>query len=99
MVNSESSFPQKKSLQALNILAFLLVLVVNGLANALPLGGNTTGDISARYPNLFVPAGLTFSIWGVIYLALAAFILYQARDLFSSRKIQMPYLESIGWYF
>lgn len=99
LVNSDSSISQKKSMQVLNILAFLLVLVVNGLANALPLGGNTTGDISALYPNLFVPAGLTFSIWGVIYLALAVFIIYQARDLFSGRKIKMPYLDSIGWYF
>ncbi|HSL85352.1 MAG TPA: tryptophan-rich sensory protein [Bacteroidales bacterium] len=29
------------------------------------------------YPNLFVPAGLTFSIWGVIYLLLLAYCLFQ----------------------
>ena len=99
MVNPESSLSQKNFLQVLNILGFLLVLVVNGLANALPLGGNTTGDLSGLYPNLFVPAGLTFSIWGVIYLALAAFIVYQARDLFSKQKIKMPYIQAIGGYF
>ncbi len=99
MDNTDLSLSQKSSLQFINILAFLAVLVVNGLANALPIGGNTTGDISALYPNLFVPAGLTFSIWGVIYLALAAFTVYQGRDLFSKQKIKMPYLQRIGWYF
>jgi hypothetical protein len=61
-----------------NIAAFVVVLVVNGLANGLPLGGQTTGEISARYPSLFTPAGFTFSIWGLIYLGLAAFVTYQA---------------------
>lgn len=51
----------------------LAMLVVNGLANALPLNGLTTGAISDRYPIRFVPAGYVFSIWGLIYLALLAF--------------------------
>ncbi len=46
-------------------------LVVNALANTLPLGGRTTGELSALYPNLIVPAGGTFSIWGIIYLLAA----------------------------
>jgi hypothetical protein len=86
-------------LQILNFLAFLVVIIVNGLANTLPLGGNTTGELSALYPNLFVPAALTFAIWGVIYLTVGIFIIYQARDFFSKQKIRMPYLESIGWLF
>lgn len=60
------------------IAAFVLVLVVNGLANGLPLGGQTTGEVSAKYPTLFTPAGFTFGIWGVIYLLLAAFVIWQA---------------------
>ena len=58
---------EKKSwlnfLSITNIVAFAGVLVVNYLANALPIGGNTTGALSDLYPNLFTPAGLTFSIW------------------------------------
>jgi hypothetical protein len=95
---NQQSF-SKEMFQIINSFSFLAVLVVNGLANAIPLGGNTTGDISALYPNLFVPAGLTFSIWGVIYLAVGVFIVYQARDLFSKKKIEMPYLQAIGWLF
>jgi hypothetical protein len=61
-----------------NIAALLAVLVVNGMANGIPINGQTTGEISAKYPSLFTPAGFTFSIWGLIYLSLAAFIVYQA---------------------
>lgn len=59
---------------ALNALALTAALVANGLANALPLNGRNTGELSALYPNLFVPMGLTFSIWGLIYLWLLALV-------------------------
>jgi len=99
LTNTDFSLSQKTPWQIINILGFLLVLIVNGLANSLPLGGNTTGELSDLYPNLFTPAGLTFSIWGVIYLALIGFIVYQARDLFAKNKIEMPYLKVINGYF
>lgn len=61
-----------------NILAFALAIAVNAMATSIPLGGQTPPEISARYPSLFTPAGFTFSIWGVIYLALFLFVIYQA---------------------
>jgi benzodiazapine receptor len=61
-----------------NIAAFVFVIIVNGMANGIPLGGQTTGEISAKYPSLFTPAGFTFSIWGLIYFSLIAFVIYQA---------------------
>lgn len=63
-------------------LAFAVVLTVNGLANALPLNGANTGVLSDEIPNLFVPAGLTFSIWGVIYLLLLGYVI----AIFASRR-------------
>lgn len=54
----------------INWLFLLLVLTINALANILPINGMNTGEISGFYPNYFVPAGFTFSIWGVIYLLL-----------------------------
>lgn len=57
--------------------AFILMVVVNFLANTLPLNGRTTGAVSDSYPNLFAPAGITFSIWGVIYVLLGAYAVYQ----------------------
>ena len=58
-------------------ITYIAMVVVNGLANALPINNMSTGDISNAYENLFAPAGITFSIWGLIYLLLAAYVLYQ----------------------
>ena len=77
----------------LNLIAFGLMVYMNYLANAMPINGKTTGQLSAQYPNLFVPAGITFSIWGVIYLMLLAFVILQF-------KVQNKQLvTSIGWLF
>lgn len=59
------------------VLGFLGVVAANSLANILPINGYNTGELSDLYPNLFVPAGLTFSVWGVIYLFLLLFTVYQ----------------------
>ena len=61
-----------------NLVAFAVVVLFNVLSNALPLNDQTQTEISAKYPSLFTPAGFTFSIWGVIYLALLAFVIWQA---------------------
>ncbi len=59
------------------LIAYLAMVFVNYLANALPINGVSTGQASDSYPNLFTPAGATFSIWGLIYLLLFAYTLYQ----------------------
>lgn len=58
------------------VVTFLIMITANALANILPINGISTGEVSDAYQNLFAPAGLTFSIWGVIYLLLAAYVLY-----------------------
>jgi tryptophan-rich sensory protein len=63
-------------LSIINLVGFLGTVVVNGLATSLPVNNKTTGELSDQYPNLFVPAGLTFSIWGLIYVLLAIFTIY-----------------------
>jgi translocator protein len=68
-----------RTLPLLNLAGFLFMITLNVLANALPLFGRNTGEISAFYPNLFVPAGFTFSIWGIIYLLLLVFTVAQFR--------------------
>lgn len=59
----------------LNLLGFALVLTMNTLANILPINGYNTGQVSAFYPNYFVPAGFTFGIWGIIYLLLMGYVI------------------------
>lgn len=61
-----------------NLVAFAVLLLFNFLSNTLPLNDQTQSEISARYPALMTPAGFTFSIWGLIYLALLAFVIWQA---------------------
>jgi len=82
-----------------NLTGFILVIVMNYLANALPLNGKTTGELSALYPNLFVPAGLSFSIWGLIYLLLTAFVVYQGAALFQGTGPGRTAVEQIHVWF
>ena len=52
----------------ISTIAFIGMVIVNFLANSLPINNRSTGEISDAYPNLFAPAGPAFSIWGLIYL-------------------------------
>jgi hypothetical protein len=79
----------------INVVAVVVTIAVNGLANALPLNGLTTGEISDRFDVYFVPAGYVFSIWGLIYLGLIAFALYQ---LLPSQR-DNPRLTRVGYLF
>jgi hypothetical protein len=77
----------------INIILFTGMLAMNYLANALPLNNKTTGELSDSFPNLFVPAGITFSIWGIIYLLLIAFCIAQFTG--SSKEV----IADISWLF
>jgi len=88
-----------KLIQIGNILAVIITVIVNGLANLLPIGGKNTAELSDNIPNLFVPAGITFSIWGIIYLLIILFAIYLAKDLFKKEKTTKPFLEKISFFF
>ncbi len=79
-----------------NIVAFVLMVMVNGLAGSTTLiGGQTTADVSDANPTLITPAGYVFAIWGVIYLLLAVFVIYQMLPSQQTKAFQ----EKIGWLF
>ncbi|HPI01656.1 MAG TPA: hypothetical protein PLI88_05875 [Bacillota bacterium] len=86
----------KKVLQILNILGFLAVVAVNALAVLLPINNRTTEQLSDMYPNLFVPAGITFSIWGAIYILLLLFTLYQSSDLLGGKADRTGFVDKAG---
>ena len=86
-------------LQVGNITAVILAIIVNGLANILPIGGKYTGELSDNIPNLFVPAGITFAIWGVIYVLTIIFAIYLAKDLLKKEKTTKPFIEKISFFF
>ncbi len=70
---------------------------MNSLANSLPLNGKTTGQLSNQYPNLFVPAGITFSIWGLIYLLLLLFVIKKGLEIFNDRNSNVSLLVIINF--
>jgi hypothetical protein len=82
------------------LITYLAMIIVNGLANGLPINGMITGDISDSYPNLFAPTGITFIIWGVIYLLLAAHTAYQL-GLFRKKgeEVKTALLKEVGILF
>jgi len=75
-------------------LTIFATIVVNVLANTLPINGLNTGAISDRFKVYFVPAGYVFAIWGVIYIGLIAFAIFQALP--SQRE--NPRLRATGWW-
>ena len=99
MTTSSRNSKQIPLLPLANLLAYLLMLAVNFLANSLPINGLTTGAVSAKYPNLLVPAGYTFGIWGLIYLLLGLFVITQLRYLTKAKEQQPPYVDVIGYWF
>jgi benzodiazapine receptor len=81
--------------QYVNLLAMLGALTVNVLANALPLNGLNTGEISDRFKVFFVPAGYVFSIWGIIYIGWIAFLIFQFRP----GQKAAPRMRALGYWF
>jgi hypothetical protein len=78
------------------LISFVVMITVNALANILPINGISTGDVSDAYPNLFAPAGITFSIWGLIYLLLAIYVVYQ---FLPKKKKTEALINKINLYF
>lgn len=81
--------------QYANLLTALVALTINILANALPLNGQDTGEISDRFQVYFVPAGYVFSIWGLIYVGWIAFLIFQ----FLPSQKENPRLRRLGFLF
>jgi benzodiazapine receptor len=83
-------------LKTTNVIAFALTVIVNSLAGSTTLiGGKSTAEISDLNPTLITPAGYVFAIWGVIYILLGAFVVYQALPSEKGKDYQ----ERISWLF
>ena len=78
-----------KTMGIIATIAYAVMIIVNVMANALPINGLNTGEVSDSFPNLFAPAGITFAIWAVIYLLLAIYLFFQfvnSRELESKNN-------------
>ncbi len=76
------------------IITVIATIFINILANALPINGLNTGQISDNFNVYFVPAGYVFSIWGLIYIGLIAYAVFQALPA----QRENPRLRSTGWW-
>lgn len=99
---------KNKFVKILAGLTYIAMVVVNFLANGLPINNRSTGAISDAYPNLFAPAGPAFAIWGLIYLLLGGYIIYQfiKKDQKTEQLLQKinplfiaTSLANISWIF
>jgi hypothetical protein len=80
--------------QIVVVLVILATITINVLANALPFNGLNTGQISDSFHVYFVPAGYVFAIWGIIYIGLLAYMIYQALPAHKEN----PRMRSTGWW-
>lgn len=79
---------------------YVAMITTNYLANALPIWWVTTGEASDSFSNLFTPAWITFSIWGLIYLLLLGFCIYQFNFNKKESKIKKgKIINTVGKYF
>jgi benzodiazapine receptor len=79
-----------------NLVAFALTVLVNGLAGSTTiLGGKLTSQISDANPTLITPAGYVFSIWGIIYVLLGVFVVFQALPSQKGKEYQ----GRVNWLF
>jgi translocator protein len=90
-----------KLLALLQIVLFAVMIAANAMSNILPINGYNAGEISAMFPNLFVPAGFTFGIWSIIYLLLLGYVVMSGMILWrgDDKHLLMPHIKSIAMPF
>lgn len=90
------------------LLGFAAMVVVNWLAVVGKINNVTTAKISGEYTSMLTPEGYTFSIWGIIYLLLFIYVLFQlfSKDLGKDGKLSqiaswfvLSCIVNIGWLF
>nr|WP_321231223.1 tryptophan-rich sensory protein [uncultured Psychroserpens sp.] len=88
----------KKILQIGNGVALIATIIMNYLSNTGLMNDTTIGEISGGLRTLFTPAAYAFSIWGIIYLMLLSFAIYQGRSLFVKVRDD-DFVLRVGWWF
>lgn len=95
MQQTESSSSLDFLRQIVTLAAIIGAFFINVLSNIFPLNGLNIGEISNTiFRNvLIIPANYAFAIWGLIYLGLFAFGIYQ----FLPAQKQDPDLRKVGY--
>ena len=88
----------KKTYAILNAIVIVAVILWNYWSNTGAINGNTVGEVSDQYRNLFTPAGYAFAIWGLIYLGLLVSVIYQLRLAFRGGLHEEVILQIGPWF-
>lgn len=88
-----------RNLSVLNLLSTILLITISYFSQAIQLNNNTIGSVSEAYENLFTPAGYAFSIWGLIYVALIVYCIFQLINAFGDGARDTSYTTRTGPWF
>lgn len=90
--NNSSMADALEWLQAwLNMAGFIWTLI----CYYLPWNGVSPAEVAEKYPVLIRPAYYTYTIWLMIYLGFAIFLIWQLLPL----KRKIPVVKRIGWWY
>jgi benzodiazapine receptor len=78
--------------QVLNVVLGIAQLATNAVGGA-GINGRSVGSVSDSFTTAFIPAGLTFAVWGPIYIGLTAYVVYQALPGQRDRTVH----QRVGW--
>ena len=93
-----ATLKKQQTLSILNILAVLFTIGINYYSQMYGINGNKVGEMSAKYSNLFTPAGYAFAIWGIVFIALFIFAGYQIYRTII-RKQTFDFISQTGIWF
>ncbi|SMD43652.1 hypothetical protein SAMN00777080_2257 [Aquiflexum balticum DSM 16537] len=77
---------KRLALLLFNTVTFAITLYLNYIFGSGAGSRRNVGEISAQYDTLITPAGYAFSIWGLIYLLLLSFIVFQWISFFKNQN-------------
>lgn len=92
-------YVREKQLAVINAISVILVLFVNYYSQAVGINGNRVGELSSQYDNTFTPASYAFAIWGIIFLMLIAYSIYQIREAFFTSSPSVSIQKTSYWFF
>jgi hypothetical protein len=88
-------------IRLLAILNLIAQLLISYLVQIKLFSNSDVGQVSAKFDTVFAPAGITFAIWGLIYISLISFCLFHLYKSFTkgaSCQVNQD-TQNIGWLF
>ena len=89
---------KQQSLSILNLIVVLFTIGINYYSQMYGINGSRVGEMSAKYYNLFTPAGYAFAIWGIIFIGLFFLAGYQIYKTIVRKQI-VDFISQAGYWF